>query len=112
MPVNSSISVGLHKQYEAKAIMSDGSIEDVTTHPALSWSSSDAAIATIDMVTGSATGVTFGEVTITASVIADGDVFVQTTTLTVTDATVTSVEVTSDKNSVAAGFSIDFAATA
>ena len=84
-PAKASIPVGLHQQYEATAIMSDGSTEDVTTHPALSWSSSDTAIATIDIATGLAVGVMPGEVTITASGIANGVEFNQTATLTVTN---------------------------
>ncbi|MPY25951.1 hypothetical protein FS373_26120, partial [Shewanella sp. YLB-07] len=111
-PATASIPVGLHQQYEATAIMSDGSTEDVTTHPTLSWSSSDTAIAAVEIATGFATGVMPGEVTITASGMADGIEFNQTATLTVTDATVTSVAVTSNTDSVAAGFSIDFTATA
>ncbi len=111
-PATASILVGLHQQYEATAIMSDGSTEDVTTHLALSWSSSDPAIATVNIATGLATGVMPGEATITASGIANGVEFNQTAMLTVTDAIIISVAVTSDVESVAAGLPVAFTATA
>ncbi|HDX8593572.1 TPA: Ig-like domain-containing protein, partial [Aeromonas dhakensis] len=78
-PATASVAVGLEQQYTATALLSDGSSLDVTNHAALSWSSSDVAVATISATgtngKGLATGVSPGTVTITASGTANGQAF-------------------------------------
>ncbi|MFM2625751.1 Ig-like domain-containing protein, partial [Vibrio owensii] len=104
-PPSASIPAGLTQAYQAQVTLTDGNVLDVTTDPALSWSSSDTAVATIDTNTGIATGVTPGTVTITASGTASGVSFTQTVELTVTDATVVenSLQVTPPSASIPAG---------
>jgi hypothetical protein len=62
-PTNASTTVGSTKQFTATASYSDNSTKDVTTSAA--WSSSDPAVASIQ--SGLATGVTPGNVNITAT---------------------------------------------
>ncbi|MEZ9595594.1 Ig-like domain-containing protein, partial [Shewanella sp. 10N.261.52.F9] len=71
-PAVAQSPAGLELKYKALAKMSDNTVVDVTTDSALSWSSSDTNIATIDTDTGIATGVAVGTVTITASGNANG----------------------------------------
>ena len=86
-PATASVAVGLEQQYTATALLSDGSSLDVTNHAALSWSSSDVAVATISATgtngKGLATGVSPGTVTITASGTANGQAFSASAGLTV-----------------------------
>ncbi|MEZ9596421.1 Ig-like domain-containing protein, partial [Shewanella sp. 10N.261.52.F9] len=88
------------------------SVLDVTTDSALSWSSSDSNIATIDTDTGIATGVAAGTVTITASGSANGTEFTASAELTVTPATVTAIEVTPKVGKVPEGKTLAYTATA
>jgi uncharacterized protein YjdB len=68
--VSPSVNVGKTDQFTAIGHYSDGSTQDLTKSPNLTWSSSNRAIATIANVPkkkkGLATGVTSGPVTITA----------------------------------------------
>ncbi|GIU32232.1 S-layer family protein [Shewanella sp. MBTL60-007] len=111
-PANTSIAAGLEQAFTAQALMSDSSVLDVTTNAALSWSSSDSNIATIDTDTGIATGVAAGTVTITASGNVDGSIFAESVELTVTDATVTNLQVTPANTNIAAGLEQAFTAQA
>ncbi|WP_051435595.1 beta strand repeat-containing protein [Shewanella fidelis] len=111
-PVNTIIAAGLEQVFTAQALMSDSSVLDVTTDSALSWSSNDSNIATIDTDTGIATGVAAGTVTITASGSVNGKEFSASAELTVTDATVTSLQVTPANTSIAAGLEQAFTAQA
>lgn len=77
-PATTSLPVGLHKQLKAEEIRSDSSVLDVTIDDAISWSSSDPAVATISSSgddKGQVTGVAPGTVTITASGQANGQHF-------------------------------------
>ncbi|MEZ9597146.1 Ig-like domain-containing protein, partial [Shewanella sp. 10N.261.52.F9] len=85
---------------------------NVTTDSALSWSSSDTNIATIDTDTGIATGVAVGTVTITASGNTNGAEFTASAELTVTNATVTSLQITPQDTTVVAGLEQAFTAQA
>lgn len=71
-PALASVALNKTLQFTAQATLSDGTTPDVTNDPELSWISSDAAIATISTAlsggNGLATGVTVGEVTITANI--------------------------------------------
>ncbi|MDM4770227.1 Ig-like domain-containing protein [Solimonas sp. SE-A11] len=90
-PVNKSLPLGLKQQYEAVGRFSDGSTQNLTTQ--VTWSSSDAAVASMSNAAGSAglaTSVAKGTVTITAThATINGS-----TTLTVTDAALVSIAVT------------------
>lgn len=73
--------------FAAKATLSDGSIIDLTYNPALNWSSSDEAVATVSNTAGSkgvATAVGAGTTTIGASGMLNGQNFAATADLTVT----------------------------
>ncbi len=83
-PLNRSIPVELTRDYTATAKMSDGSVIDVTTNSALSWSViNDVGSATIT-AQGVATGVTEGVVTIKAVAPSLGETVEATTPLTIT----------------------------
>ena len=96
-PEMQSIPAGLTHQFTATATLSDGSVIDVTSQAALSWSSSDVAVATISNESetkGLATGLASGTTIITASGSANGVSFTASAELTVTSATVTALQVT------------------
>ncbi|WP_323945010.1 Ig-like domain-containing protein, partial [Aeromonas caviae] len=68
-PAVSSLPVGLSEQLTGEAILSDGQVLDITADDAVSWHSSDPAVATISSSgadKGRVTGVSPGTVTITA----------------------------------------------
>ena len=115
-PATASVPVGLEQLFTAIAILSDGSTRDVTNNTALSWASSDAGIATIISnqagTNGIATGVTPGTVTITAAGIASGTPFSASAQLNVTNAVVTTLQVTPTNASVPVGLERQFTATA
>ncbi|MCW8336402.1 Ig-like domain-containing protein [Vibrio paucivorans] len=93
-PATSEIAAGLTQQYTAKVTLSNGEVVDITEEDALSWSSSDSKIATIDNDTGIATGVASGTATMTAFGNVNGVEFSDSVELTVTDAIVMSLEIT------------------
>lgn len=70
-PMTVTIGVSQTQQFQAMAIFSDGSMQNVTNALVINWSSSDPTIATVTSNRGSgngiATGVRPGDVTITAS---------------------------------------------
>ena len=73
--------------FAANATLSDGSLLDLTNNPALNWSSSDEAVATVSNVAGSkgvATAVGAGITTITASGMLNGQNFNASADLAVT----------------------------
>ncbi|HHC6670968.1 TPA: Ig domain-containing protein, partial [Vibrio parahaemolyticus] len=112
-PANDTTPIGLSKQFSAIALLSDGiHTLDVTDEPAISWSSSNTSIATID-ASGLATGIATGTVTITAQgMTPEGTNVAGTATLEVTDAIITSLVVTPKDKSVAKGLEQQFIATA
>jgi uncharacterized protein YjdB len=107
-----SVPVGFEQAFIATAILSDGSSLDITDNAALSWSSSDPAIATIDSNNGLVNGVALGNVIITASGNAQGTHFSATAELTVTGAIVVALQVTPVMASVPVGLERPFVATA
>jgi uncharacterized protein YjdB len=111
-PVMASVPVGFEQAFIATAILSDGSSLDVTNNAALSWSSSDPAIATIDSNNGVVNGVATGNVTITASGSTQGIHFSATAELTVTGAIVVALQVTPAMASIPVGLEQPFVATA
>ncbi|EJG0649765.1 Ig-like domain-containing protein [Vibrio parahaemolyticus] len=112
-PANDTIPIGLSKQFSAIALLSDGvNTWDVTNESAISWTSSNTSIATID-ASGLATGAATGTVTITAQgTTPEGTNVAGTATLEVTDAIITSLVVTPKDKSVAKGLEQQFTATA
>ncbi|MCG9703261.1 Ig-like domain-containing protein, partial [Vibrio natriegens] len=112
-PPTASTPMGLTKQFTAEAILSDGTTSiDVTRDPAISWSIDDTSIATID-TDGLATGVLVGSVTVTASgTTPEGTDLTGTATLNVTDAIITSLQVTPPSETTPIGLTKGFTATA
>lgn len=109
------LPVGNVQSFTATATLTDGSTLDVTDHPALTWSSSMAAIASISNAPGTegdATGLAVGTTNIRAR-FNNGIVDVSATAvaLTVTDAVLESISVTPRTASVPVGFTVAFTAT-
>ncbi|MDX7800724.1 Ig-like domain-containing protein [Aeromonas caviae] len=107
-PAVSSLPVGLSEQLTGEVILSDGQVLDVTADDAVSWRSSDPAVATISSSgtdKGRVTGVSAGAVTITASGEANGQHFSATAEVTITNLDVTQVQITPEFSSLPAGLS-------
>ncbi|WP_393937186.1 Ig-like domain-containing protein [Aeromonas rivipollensis] len=100
--------IGLPQQYSATAMLSDGSSQPVLD---ASWSSSDPGMATISAA-GLATGANAGIATLSASTRVNGQLLSGHAQLTVTDATVTALQVTPARGSVAVGTTQRYEATA
>ncbi|HBC3521123.1 Ig-like domain-containing protein [Vibrio campbellii] len=116
-PASDTTPIGLSKPFTATVTLTDGTPINVTDDPAISWSSSDPTIATIETGNtsggnGVATGVNLGTVTITAQGTANGTTFTETAQLTVTNAVITALQVTPPTESTPIGLSKPFTATA
>src|SRR4030095_605409 len=107
-PTAPSLANGLTQQFAATGLFTDNSTQDLTTQ--VTWASSDEAVATVSNADGSnglATTAGLGTTTVSAtSGAVSGD-----TTLTVTDATLVSIEVSPTAPSLANGLTQQFAAT-
>jgi hypothetical protein len=110
-PATATIPVGLGQQYLAEALLYDGTVIDVTENPAVSWSSSDPAVATINNK-GLATGITPGDVIITASGSTNGVPFERKVNLTISNAVITQLQVTPANATTPVGIEQQFTATA
>ncbi|MUK31917.1 hypothetical protein GNP44_17750 [Aliivibrio fischeri] len=104
-PLNTSIAKGNTQKYEAVATYSDGKKTDITSQ--VSWKSSDATIASI--ISGTANGVTVGQVNINASF---NGINSEDAVLSVTAAEVVSLQVSPAMHSLAQGTSHQYTATA
>ena len=107
-PAAASVANGLTQQFTATGVFSDSSTQDLTSQ--VTWASSDDAIATVSNAAGSnglATTIGVGNTTVSAT---SGDV-TGDTTLTVTAATLLSIEVSPATASVANGQTQQFTAT-
>jgi len=107
-PTDASIVDGTTQEFTATGVYTDASTQDLTTE--VTWASSDDEVATVsnaDDSNGLATGVGVGSTTVSAT---SGDV-TGDTTLTVTDATLVSIEVTPADPSIADGTTQEFTAT-
>jgi hypothetical protein len=107
-PVDPSIAKGTLIQFTAVGIYSDGTNQDITE--AVTWTSSNQVVAQISDAAdskGEAMGLNIGSTTITAALNGLSD----STVLTVTSATLTSIQVTPINPSIARGTSIQFTAT-
>ncbi len=107
-PAAPSIANGLTQEFTATGLYTDNSTQDLTTQ--VTWASSDGAVATVSNAAGSnglATTASVGSTTVSAS---SGGVTGETT-LTVTDATLVSIEVSPAAPSIANGLTQEFTAT-
>ena len=107
-PADASIADGTTQQFTATGVYTDASTQDLTTE--VTWASSDDEVATVsnaDDSKGLATAVGLGTATVSAT---SGGV-TGVTTLTVTDATLVSIDVTPADPSIADGTTQQFTAT-
>ncbi len=104
-PANLTLSAGTQQQLTAVGTFSDGSTQDLTS--SLQWSSSDTSKATVSS-TGVLTSIAPGPVTITAT---NGTVS-QAYSVTVSPATISTITLSPANVSLAAGQSLQMAATA
>ena len=103
-PPNASIAAGTSQPFTATGTFSDGSSQDLTA--SVTWSSSAPLIATI-AASGLANGIMSGQATITATA---GSVST-CTTLTVTPAALSAINITPANPTIAAGATESFTAT-
>ncbi|MCQ9091252.1 Ig-like domain-containing protein, partial [Vibrio alginolyticus] len=114
-PSSADVPKGLTQDFLAKVKMSDGDILDVTEHADVSWTSSDTSIASVSNTTGTkgqAKGEAMGTVTITATGTVAGKTWQDDATLNVTNAVVSSIQVTPASDSTPVGLTKAFTATA
>ena len=107
-PEIKELAKGLKQQFKATGSYSDSSVRDITAE--VTWSSSDATIASISNAAidaGLASTLKVGEVTISA---ASGEI-ADTATLTVSAATLTDITIEPVGATVAAGLSVQLSAT-
>ncbi|HVV81990.1 MAG TPA: Ig-like domain-containing protein [Kofleriaceae bacterium] len=107
-PADVSVAAGRTQQFTATGIFSDGSNQDLTDQ--VVWSSSDDTIAEVSndpADVGTAHTFVTGEVQVTAT----SGTITASTTFTVTDAELDSIEVDPAGDSVAAGLELQFSAT-
>ncbi len=108
-PANASVAAGFKQQLQATGIFSNQSTKDLTDQ--VTWVSSDTTVAEIDnrlVSKGEVTAIQKGN-TIISAYFADKSV---TTDLTVSDAELMSVNITSSSNKLALGLQQQFEATA
>ncbi|MDA8106593.1 MAG: Ig-like domain-containing protein [Nitrospiraceae bacterium] len=107
-PANPSIPLGASQQFTATGIFSDRTTLDITE--AVTWSSSDASVATVSNTDGSKGLTTSGAAGSTTVVATSGDVSGKTT-LTVTGAALVSIAISPPNPSIALGTTQQFKAT-
>jgi len=114
-PINPTLSVGGRQQFTATAIYSDATTQDVTARA--TWVSSDTTVAQVSTAgggpggggqRGTVTALAAGTTTISATL----NGFSGSSTVTVTTATLSSIQVTPSEPSIAAGVQLSFVATA
>lgn len=106
-PEEPSVPEGVPQQFTATGTFTDGSMADITTQ--VTWDSSDTGVATISNATGSegrASTAGLGTTTISATSGAIGD----STTLTVTDAVLESINVTPPDRTLSLGLTQQYTA--
>lgn len=104
-PANPTIGVGAVKSFSATGSFSDGTTQSLTNQT--TWTSSNTAVAT--MVGSAATGVAAGSTTISASFVPiSGPVVSGSTTLTVSNATLTSLSISPVTATISVGQSQQF----
>lgn len=108
-PTNPSVPKGTTQQFGATLIYSDSSTQDVTS--TATWTSSDATVAPVSNSSGTkglAAASTEGSATISATAMGQTG----STTMTVSSAAITSIDVTPKNSTVPAGYERQFTATA
>ncbi|MFA5939319.1 MAG: Ig-like domain-containing protein [Sinimarinibacterium sp.] len=108
-PTDPTVAKGTTLQFTATAVFSDGTTQNVTT--GATWASSNTDVATISNAAGSSGSVQTKAVG-TTEISASYQNQTASSTLAVTDATVTSIEVTPANPSIAKGTTQQFTATA
>lgn len=103
-PTNPGVAIGVKVAFSATGTFSDGSISDVSSGAV--WASSATDVATLDVTTHRATTLAAGKTTISAAVSG----IVGTTTLTVTSATLSTIAVTPQTNTLTINGSAKLAA--
>ena len=115
-PPTATVPIGLTQQYTATVILSDSSTQDVTTDPAISWTTNNTAVASISNNAadkGTAKGESVGgPVTITATGSVGRQTLQATATITVTNAVVSRLQVTPTTETTPVGLSKAFIARA
>jgi uncharacterized protein YjdB len=107
-PVNPLVAKGTTVQLAALGNFSDGSVQDLTTQ--VSWSSANSSIAQVSNTAGTmglVTGASVGNTPITATF----NAIAGSTTVTVTDATLTSITITPPDSPIAKGTTLQATAT-
>jgi trimeric autotransporter adhesin len=107
-PVNPDVALGTTRQFTATGIFSDDSVQDLTQQ--VTWSSSAGAVASLSNAAGSkglATPSGVGSATVSATL----DSVIGSTNITVTSATLVSIQVTPTNPSIPKGTAQQFAAT-
>ncbi|MGI9920608.1 Ig-like domain-containing protein [Vibrio owensii] len=114
-PKESDVAIGLPIQYTATAYFSDDTSLNVTTNKNVTWASTSEEVATISNAPenkGEAKGIKEGGTTITATGTLNGVTFDDSTTLTVTGATVTELTISAEEDSIPVGLTTQFTAIA
>ncbi|TFH93662.1 Ig-like domain-containing protein [Vibrio ouci] len=111
LPENPSIAVGFTQPLTVNAILTDGSIVDVTADPALNWSSSDENVATIESATGIVNALNVGEATVHIEGEIAGYAVNETFTVVVNDDTVSELNITPSSIDVPVGMTQSFSAS-
>ncbi|MFM5134984.1 Ig-like domain-containing protein [Aeromonas rivipollensis] len=110
-PGEARVPVGFEQQFQAQATWEDGSVQDVTQHPDVVWSSSDAAVVTVDEH-GLAKGISPGTAVITTTATVNSEPYSATARVEVIDTYVTGLQLTPASATVPVGLSQAFVATA
>lgn len=109
-PETVDLPVGLTQEFIAQAELSDGTSLDVTKNTAVSWTTSDSSIATVDK--GIVTSVAEGNVTVTVVGVVGEQRFSDSATLTVTPTVVTNIIISPQSANTPVGLKKQFTATA
>jgi hypothetical protein len=104
-PAAASIALGTQQQFYAVGLFTDGSRRDVTAQAA--FSTSDSSIASLATQAGAALGAAAGSAVISASL----GGLTASSSLTVTSATLTAIQLSPDSPTIAAGTSLQLTAT-
>ncbi len=110
-PPTQSAPIGLIKTYQATALLSDGTTQDISTSPTTTWSTGDTNIATIS-ATGEATGLSIGSTSITASITTPEGTLSANAILDVTKVTMSKLIVSPDNSEIPLGLTKQLTATA
>jgi hypothetical protein len=105
-PVNQKIPIGWHQTFTATGTFSDSSTQDISN--SVQWTSDNSPVASIGLNSGVALGVTQGTANISASFSYAGKNASHATPLTVSSATLNKIAVTSTRQLVAPGSTLQF----